>query len=598
MGYPDGAAAQRPEPDTASGPTLAWLARQWLRSVAGVAFIPGPRVRARECLEFLLHRLAQGLQTEPFDPAIGYLVGVDLVGARMSSPDVLGRTLTLLGERLLPALGVGRQPAAELRLQQLLGQLAVGFTTTLRDAAAGAAEEINRAERAVWRRQQLILQRRMQHALLHDPLTGLPNRSKLFDSVATLIADAGRDQRIGICLIRITRLATVNDTLGHEVGDHLLRQVARRLRPAANRQGHPLAHLDGDEFALVLPATTGPDDAVKAAEAALRVLVEPCVVDGHPIEVAAKAGIVEQPAADANAVELLRRAHIAAGWAIADRNRQYAVFDPQRSSVDIDRHRLAAILPTAIRSGQFYLDYQPLVRLSDRAVVGVEALARWRHPTLGKLGPDQFIGLAEQTGLIQPLGLHLLERACEQAARWQRRLWPPYVSVNLAPAQLQQPDLVAAVVAALDRSRLPPCRLQLEITESTAIDAHHDVLRRLAGLGVRLAIDDFGTGYSSLAYLTELPVRTVKLAARFLDGLREPGAAGPSSKILDHLITMCHDLGISVTAEGVESVAQARHLERLHCDTGQGYLFARPTTPRRLTRMLDGRLPGPGAAPR
>jgi diguanylate cyclase (GGDEF)-like protein len=573
MGYPD-----------VVPQVVAGLARSWLRAVAAVTFVPGPRTRTRTVLEELLQRLVRALRAEPFDPSTGYRIGVDLVRARLSSPAVLGETLVLLDSHLLPAAGAGDE-AAKQRLAELLGQLAIGFTETLRDAAVSAAEEINRAERAAWRRQQTALQRRLQHALLHDPLTGLANRATLLDRLAIHIGEARYGDRLGICVLNLDRFTAVNDTLGHDAGDRLLRQVAGHLRPVAVRHGYLLAHLAADEFALVVPDTTGPEDVVKAAEQALRALPDPFVVDGHRLPVTARAGIVERVAA-ADPVDLLRAAHIALGWAKTDHH-PYAIFDAQRSAADIRRHHLTAAMPAALHNGEFVLDYQPLVRLADRRIVGAEALARWRHPTLGLLGPAQFIGLAEHTGLIDPLGLYLLERACGEAAAWRHYRPRPFVSVNLAPAQLAHPGLAAAVADIIDRTQLPPVHLQLEITESAYLDVHHQTLDQLADLGVRLVIDDFGTGYSSLAYLAELPICTVKLAARFLHGIDTAPHTAPTARILTHVITMCHDLDISVTAEGIETSAQAQYLTELGCDIGQGFHLAVPTDPAHLTRMLD-----------
>jgi diguanylate cyclase (GGDEF)-like protein len=599
MRHPDWLTDGGLEPETTGRQALDQLSRLWLHAAAESTFIPGPRASARAGLEALLHRLARALKAEPFDPGSGYRVGAALVAARMSSPHVLGKTLTLLGHRLLPAIDSADDPVAAERLAELLGQLATGFTTALREVAVGAAEEISRAERAAWRNQQFALQRQLQHALLHDPLSGLPNRATLLDRLRTEINDAAPLERLAVCLLKVHRLDVVNDTLGHDKGDRLLCQIAQRLRPVATRRGYPLAHVGGDEFALVVPGTTGPEHAVKAVDEVLRVLPDPYVLDGYHLAVGVRAGIVEQLAATADPIELLRCAHIAAGWADDDR-RPYAVFEPDRSRADIRRHHLAAAMPGALKAGEFFLDYQPLVRLADRAVVGVEALARWRHPGLGVVAPGQFIALAEQTGFIQSLGQHLLERACGEALDWRGLAGPLTVSVNLAPAQLERTGLVAAIASVLDRSGLPPGQLQLEITESAALDAHHRILHELAGLGIRLAIDDFGTGYSSLAHLAELPVRTVKLAARFLHAVPDgpgratphgPGRATPPT-LLPNVIDMCHDLGISVTAEGVETAAQAHRLTTLGCDTGQGFHLGKPTTPAGLVGLLGVGVPG------
>jgi diguanylate cyclase (GGDEF)-like protein len=575
---------------------LAGFGASWERAVARTNFLPGGRARARTTLEGLAQRLVVALRAEPFDAAPGYQVGVDLVAAHISSPRALGHTLTLLHQRLLSDLGITDEAAAE-RLAELAGQLATGFTEALRDRALTAAEGINNAERAAWRDKQHALHGRLQHALLHDQLTGLPNRPALMRWLATLVADAPAGDRLGILLLNLDRFKAVYDSLGPDRGDQLLLAVARRLRLLAVRDGHYLAHLGGDEFALVVGRTTGTDDVVKVADEVLRALPGRFSIDGHQIPVSARGGIVERPAAGADPFELLRAAHITLGWVRSDHRTRWTVFDSERNAAEVARHELTAAMPSALGRGEFTLDYQPLVDLADRTVVGVEALARWRHPTLGVLGPARFISLAEDTGLIEPLGLYLLERACAQAASWQR-LGPtrPLVSVNLAVAQMRDPGLSTAVATILDRTGLPPDRLQLEVTENAIVDtcdATLTALHTLADLGVRLAIDDFGTGYSSLAYLSEIPIHSIKLAAGFLRGLdTSPPARRSNNTLLPALISLGHDLGLSVTAEGIETAAQTERLAGLGCDLGQGFHLGRPTTPEAITTLIPSRRSG------
>jgi diguanylate cyclase len=574
---------------------ISELARLWARVVASTSFVPEGRARARAVLEEALRRLVGALGTQAFDPTVGRRVGRDLVNSHISSPRTLGDTINLLGSRLLDDLAI-HDRGAQGRLSALLGQLATGFTEALRDGALIAAEDINRAERAAWRDQQRRMYKRLQHALLHDQLTDLPNRAHFTGWLEETLVRAPKNARVGLCLINLDRFKTINDSIGMEMADQLLLAVANRLRPQANRYGHFLAHLGGDTFAIGVDRTTSSDDVAKVADKALRTLADPVRLDGMQIPITASAGIVESAAAGTQATEL-RAADISVGWAKTDqgahrRGGRWALFDPERNAAEVHKHTLTAAMPSALARGEFVLAYQPLIRLSDDTMVGVEALARWHHPDLGEIGPGQFIPSAEDTGLIVPLGLALLEQACEQAAAWRAETGTTLLmSVNLAVAQIRTPGLVPAIAGVLRRTGWPAEQLQLEITESAFIgtdDDAMDTLHALTRLGIRLSIDDFGTGYSSLAYLAELPVHNLKLAASFLRGLDNGSQAGRSNRtILPALITLSHDLDLNVTAEGIETPSQSEHLRGIGCDLGQGYHLGRPMAPERITALID-----------
>ncbi|MDR7274358.1 putative bifunctional diguanylate cyclase/phosphodiesterase [Catenuloplanes atrovinosus] len=547
------------------------LAHAWMRAISAVTFVPGPRRRALDLIESFTVRLADALAEDPFDAEAGYRVGEELVDARMAAPAVLGETLAVLTPGLLA------RTDAPSRVGALLGRLATGFTGTLRERGADATDCLRRALEATRRREEAGIQRRLRNTLLYDPLTGLPNRSKLLDGLAAVIGNALPGERVGLCLLELDRFAAVVDTMGHERGDDLLRLVAQRLRAVAHRHHYFLHHPGEDRFAAVITGTGGPNDLIKAADLLLRALPNPYVVDGHAMPISGRAGIAETTAADTTPESLLRSATIALGWATHDDAGPVAVFDPDRGATDIRRHRLTAAMPGALDDGQFLLHYQPLVDLLDRRTAGVEALARWRLPATGLVPPGEFIHLAERTGLINALGMRLLEAACARGAEWHPA--GVFVSVNLSPVQLSDPGLVAMVAAALDRTGLLPSRLQLEVTGSAPLTGHHDTLRGLADLGVRLAVDDFGAGSASVADLAGLPFSAVKLAPRFLRDLDDP-------TLLAGVIRLCHDLGITVTAVGVETDEQAAVLRRLACDLGQGFRFARPVPASDITRML------------
>lgn len=566
------------------------LVQSWSAAVARTSFVSGGRARVREVLAESLRRLAAALIAEPFDALPGYRVGFELVAAQINSPQALGRTITLLDRQLIPALGISDKQAPE-RLAALLGQLATGVTEATRNVAVASVEDINRAERAAWRAKQTESDRRLQQALLSERLTGLPNRAGLAGRLDEILTDPPSCTRIGVCVINLDRFKTVNDILGHDKGDRLLRAVAMRLRHLADCSNFYLAHLGADEFAIVVEHTTGEETMNKVTDLVLRTLREPFSLDGHHIPVTASAGIVEEATTSACPAELLRNADIALGWAKTHHRGEWASFDPDRYASQVHRHAVAAAMPAALSADDFTLAYQPLIRLADCRMVGVEALARWHHPDHGNIGPAEFIPLAENTGLIEPLGLRLLEKACNDAVGWSSHTHSPFmVSVNLSVAQLRTPGLVAAIASILHRTGLSADRLQLEITESAIINTGDDTkqtLHSLANNGIRLAIDDFGTGYSCLAYLADLPVHAIKLAPGFLHGLDETDTKHSNGTILPAaLIALGHDLDLTVTAEGIETSAQTRHLTALNCDFGQGFYLGHPTTAERITQLL------------
>lgn len=558
----------------------------WARLACRAGFIPGGPVRIRPIITESLRQLVAALTAEPFDPSPGRGVGFDLVQSRISSPRALGDTVAFLGQQLIPTLGI-EDPQAPVNLSALLGELVSGYAEAMRNVVRAGAEDINRAERAAWRERQRALNQQLQQALLYEQLTGLPNRAQLLTRLEEILAEASDGNRLGVCLIDLDRFRTVNDSLGRDTGDRLLKSVAMRLQRLADRYGYFLAHVGGDEFAFVVADTTGFDDLAKMADAILDILREPFNLGGHSLSILASAGIVERAATGTHPVELLRTADITLGWAKADRRGHWIAFDPDRYESELRQHTLTAAMPAALKRGEFTLVYQPLIRLADWRVVGAEALARW--PTHGPISAAQFIPLAEPTGLIGPLGLHLLEQACIQAAAWRRRGHTNFtVSVNLADAQLRVPGFAAAVATTLDRAGLPANNLQLEITESVLVDTrdHLETLHALTDQGIRLAVEDFGAGSSCLAHLADLRVHTLKLAPAFLDGL-DANSNHINATILHTLIKLGHDLGLTVTAKGIETDAQADTLAAQGCDLGQGTYLGDPAAARHITRLLN-----------
>jgi diguanylate cyclase (GGDEF)-like protein/PAS domain S-box-containing protein len=442
------------------------------------------------------------------------------------------------------------------------------------------------------------LQERLRYQATHDPLTGLPNRALFLERLSTVFAaerGAAEPTRVAMCYLDLDGFKVINDSLGHAVGDRLLVSVARRLDEAIAGPGRLIARMGGDEFVVLAEGTTGTDDAVAIAETVLAALQPPVRIGGHELSVTASIGIVERPVAGTTSADLVRDADITQYWAKADGKDRWRVYDPERNAHEVVRFTLSAALPAAMEHEEFFVEYQPLVRLGDERTVGVEALVRWQHPQHGRLGPDRFIDLAEETGLIVPLGRWVLRTACVQARSWLDRFGidAPFVSVNLAVRQSREPALVDDVRAVLEETGLPPHLLQLELTESAIMgtaDGPLDALRTLSRMGVRIAIDDFGTGYSNLAYLRHLPVNELKIAGSFVEGLRAEDRTDPvDAQIVATLVTLAHALGLTVTAEGVETPAQAERLRRIGCDSGQGWLFARPGAPDTIDELLLGR---------
>jgi EAL domain-containing protein (putative c-di-GMP-specific phosphodiesterase class I) len=343
---------------------------------------------------------------------------------------------------------------------------------------------------------------------------------------------------------------------------------------------------------------------MSVAQKALDTVRAPVHLASHEIRVSASIGVVEQPIRGTTTGELMKAADTTLYWAKAEGRNRWAVFDAERHAREVARYELAATMPAAVEHGEFVVEYQPLVRFSDQRLLGVEALVRWNHPTLGMLGPDEFIGLAEETGTIVPLGRKVLEAACAEARHWQRLAGDDFfVSVNLAVRQAHEPDLVEQVTGVLERSGLDPSLLVLELTESAIIGPAAEplkALRALHDMGIRLAIDDFGTGYSNLAYLRRLPVYCIKIAASFVSGMApEPLAVpelepsgGPAEPvpvdepIVGALVGLAHALDLRVIAEGVETAQHAERLEALGCDLGQGWFFGRPQSPDQISGLL------------
>ncbi|WP_329338835.1 EAL domain-containing protein [Streptomyces sp. NBC_00663] len=453
---------------------------------------------------------------------------------------------------------------------------------------------------------QRELQARLRHLQMHDPVTRLPNRTLFFERLSAALEPEAYEQggtgRIGLCYLDLDGFKAVNDTLGHRVGDRLLAAVAERLTRCADEAGFargsaPLvARLGGDEFALLVEDSTGTDQLADLAEAVLKAVQSPFDIAGHRLSVSASIGVVERHAAGTTPTALVQAADTTLYWAKADGKSRWTLFDPERNAHRMTRQALASTLRPAIERGEFTLEYQPLVCMEDGRLRGVEALVRWNHPQFGMLTPNRFIALAEEDGSIVPLGRWVLATACRQARQWQldHPGEPPiFVSVNVAVRQVWDSDLVADVADILAETGLAPGLLQLELTESAVMGSAGrplQALQALSDMGVHIAIDDFGTGYSNLAYLSRLPVAVLKLDGSFVRGFQYEGTGAPPNPadevVVEAMIQLAHRLGLTVTAECVETSAQASRLRRIGCDTGQGWLYSRPVSPDRISELM------------
>ena len=425
---------------------------------------------------------------------------------------------------------------------------------------------------------------------MHDPLTGLPNRSLILDRVEQMLVRARRTNVATAALfIDLDGFKGVNDTLGHAVGDHLLRAVTARL-VVTMRESDSVGRLGGDEFIVLVDGATMDAGPELVAERLLSVLRAPFELDGlpnGPLTLTASIGIAAglRP----SATELLRDADIALYEAKAAGRDRFVVFQPEMHTVVQDRLLLEMDLRDAFTSGQFVLVYQPIFNLRSGETAGVEALLRWHHPDRGVVQPDDFISILEDSGLIVDVGRWVLREACRQGARWHARGHRLNVSVNVSVRQLESDQLIEDVSYALEASGFDPRSLMIEITETAIMRDVSTVVSRLAALratGVRIAIDDFGTGYSSLAYLQQFPVDTLKIDRSFISTMADSPESGA---LIRTLVQLGKTLGLETLAEGVEESAQYVLLERDQCDSGQGYLYARPLDADAVEAFLTAR---------
>jgi diguanylate cyclase (GGDEF)-like protein len=429
---------------------------------------------------------------------------------------------------------------------------------------ASVALQYDRLEQTVWQLREL--QHQLEHQAYHDSLTGLANRTLFIDRVDEALAMP--DPTVAVLFVDIDDFKTVNDTLGHTVGDQLLIAVSGRLRECV-RPTDTVARFGGDEFAVLLDRLDGPEDVVVVAERILAALAQRVPAGGEAVSVGASVGIATNHADASRAGDLIRDADVAMYEAKQQGKGRWARFERSMHTAILRRHGLKEQLQQAVARQEFAVEYQPIARLASGDVVAAEGLVRWRHPERGVVAPGEFIPLAEETGLIVPIGEFVLDEACRRAAGRDMSM-----HVNLSAVELQHVDVLERVTSTLRRHHMPPQQLVLEITESVLVDVQMSAtLRELHEIGVRLALDDFGTGYSSLSYLRSFPLDVLKIAKPFVDGVT---GRREERSFVRMIIELARTLGLEVVAEGIETAEQLDVLRDMGCDLGQGFYLSPP----------------------
>ena len=447
---------------------------------------------------------------------------------------------------------------------------------------AGSQTDITARKRA---------EHQLQHDALHDSLTGLANRVLFVDRLACALADLQRQAspHFAVLFFDLDRFKNVNDSLGHSMGDKLLVGIARRLEHFL-RPGDTVARLGGDEFAVLIHRVDDASGAIHVADRIQDVLSMNFSIDGHDVMVTASIGIAHSSTGYSSPEEILRDADIAMYRAKAEGKARYEIFDRDMHQSAVALLKLETELRRSVHRGDFLMNYQPIVSLGNTSrIVGFEGLVRWQHPERGIVAPANFIAIAEETGLIVPLGWWVLRESCRQTRRWQEQFPndpPLWISVNMSGKLFMKSNMVDELLGILEETGLEPRDLRIEVTENVVMD-HADLavrnLMELRALGIQLSIDDFGTGYSSLSYLQRFHYEQLKIDRSFVSQL---GSRGDSRAIVETILNLANSLGIGVVAEGIETADQVDHLRKMQCPHGQGFWFSRPLNPSAAEELM------------
>ncbi|WP_165855013.1 EAL domain-containing protein [Marinobacter sp. JSM 1782161] len=448
--------------------------------------------------------------------------------------------------------------------------------------------------------EDISIRKRYEQQLLrqanYDILTGLPNRMLALDRLKLALAQARREETlVGVMFLDLDNFKHINDTMGHEAGDNLLIEASRRISSCL-RGTSTVARLGGDEFLVILPGLRDPEATEQVGDRILQTFAPPFHLNGQEVFVSTSIGIAIYPTDSDNSGNLLQHADAAMYQAKSKGKSAYERFAPEMKEVSHERLQIESRLRRALELDEFDLHYQPIVRAATGELIGAEALIRWNSPTMGLMMPDKFIPLAEETGLIIPIGEWVVRQACAAARQWQESTGLKLsIAVNVSPRQFRDPSFIDAIQRALTEQELDPACLELEITERLILDntiETADILRRLDGMGVRLSVDDFGTGYSALSYLKSYPFDTLKVDKSFIrDVMVEPGDAA----LVRAIIHMAHSLDLEVIAEGVEEKAQSEFLQAQNCDYAQGYFYSRPASGEAFVEWVRKHHPAKGA---